>query len=442
MSNGGTLSLKNHKLTRRRFLAASGAVAVPFIVPSGVFGKNSPSNRITLGFIGMGGQGVQANLQTFLYQPDAQVLAVCDAYRSKAQKAGNIVNQKYETKGCKVYQDFRKIIADPAIDAVVISTPDHWHVPISLMALEAGKDVFCEKPTLYIDEGRQLVEAVKRHKAVFQTGIEDRSTLHFHKMVEWVKNGEIGTLQRIDVTMPAGKSFPKEAAVEPPKDLDWNLWLGPAPFHPYTPNRTNGWHWRNNSHYAKGAILDMGAHLVDTAQLGANAPEVCPVEVKGTGDIPVGRETDVPVTYDLTYRYSNGVELSVKNGPKSGWDPDGCYLEFIGDNGWIRRKTWYASPEASDPKIIRKHYTPETTKHWPFPPSEQRNFLDCVKSRKPTTYRALDMHQISTTLHMGVIAITLGRKMNWDPAKEVFINDEKANQLCKRPQARDWQGQA
>lgn len=431
---------KSTKLSRRRFLtAAASSMAIPVFVPSHLLGRNAPSNRITLGCIGMGSQGVNANMNAFLHEDDAQVLAVCDVYRSRANNAGAIVDERYGTKGCNVYQDFRSIINDPSIDAVVISTPDHWHIPMSLMALEKGKDVFCEKPTLYIDEGRQLIDAVAKHKAVFQVGIEDRSTLKFHKMVEWVKNGEIGTLRSIEVTMPAGIRYPKEVPAAPPKDLDWNLWLGPAPFHPYTPNRTNGWHWRNISDYSKGAILDMGSHLVDTAQLGANAPHVCPVQVKGTGEIPKDSESDVPITYDLTYRYANGVEMSVKNGPQGGWDPKSCFLQFNGEKGWIRRKDWYAGWEASDPKIIRKKYTPETTKHWPFPCPEQRNFLDCVKSRKPTTYTALDMHQISTTLHMGVIAVTLGRELNWDTEKEMFINDEMANQLSKRPRARDWE---
>lgn len=439
--------MSQRQSNRRSFLRKLGATAgaaltFPTILPSRVFGQDAPSKRITLGCIGMGGQGTSANLRAFLNQADAQVLAVCDAYRSRAEKAGDMVNQEYGSKGCRVTQDFRTIVADPAIDAVVISTPDHWHVPMSLMALAAGKDVFCEKPTLYIDEGRRLVEAVARNQAVFQAGIEDRSTIHFHKMVEWVKNGEVGTLRRIDVTMPAGTSYPQEAPVTPPQDLDWNLWLGPASFHPYTPSRTHGWHWRNISDYAKGAILDMGAHLVDTAQLGAHAAQVCPVEVTGTGEIPTDRETDVPVTYDLTYRYANGVEMSVKNGPRGGWDPNSCFLQFTGDKGWIRRKTWHAGLEASDPKILRRRYTPQTTQRWPFPPGEQRNFLDCAKSRRPTTYRALDMHQISTTLHLGVIAVTLGRKLHWDPRQEAFMNDEKANQLCRRPQARDWEAQA
>ena len=147
----------------------------------------------------------------------------------------------------------------------------------------------------------------------------------------------------------------------------------------------------------------------------------------------------MPITYDLTYRYANGVEMSVKNGAESGGDPNSCSIQFTGDKGWIRRKTWYAGVEASDPKILRIRYTPETTKHWPFPPTEQRNFMDCVKSRKRTIYPALDLHQISTTLHMGVIAITLGSKLNWDLKQEQFINNDDANRLCKRPEARHWE---
>lgn len=433
--------------TRRTFIkemgaAAGAAVMFPSIVPSRVLGADAPSQRITLGCIGMGSQGTRANLQSFLNQVDARVVAVCDAYRSRAERARAMVDEEYQTTGCKMTQDFRAIIEDRSIDAVVISTPDHWHVPMSLLALAAGKDVFCEKPTLAIDEGRKLANAVQRQKAVFQAGIEDRSTIYFHKMVEWVKNGAIGTLRRIDVMLPAGTSYPQENPVKPPEDLDWNLWLGPAPFHPYTQNRIDPWHWRNIGDYAQGAILDMGAHLVDTAQLGADAPGVCPVEVEGTGEIPEGRETDVPVTFDLKYRYANGVEMSVKSGPRGGWDPKSCFLRFEGDGGWIQRKTWNASLEASDRKILKTRYTPETSQHWPLPPGEQRNFLDCVKSRRPTTYPALDMHQISTTLHLGVIAVTLGRKLNWDPQKEAFIQDDVANRLCKRPEARSWEAGA
>jgi predicted dehydrogenase len=429
--------------TRRSFLKCIGTTAaIPAIVPAAVLGDNAPSKHITLGCIGMGGQGVGANLNTFLRERDARVLATCDAFFSKAERTRLLVDKTYGTKGCKAYRDFRRIIDDPSIDAVVISTPDHWHVPMSLMALKAGKDVFCEKPTLYIDEGRKLVDAVRKHEAVFQVGLEDRSSIHFHKMVEWVKNGAIGKLERIDVSLPGGLTFPKEEPAQPPEDLDWNLWQGPASHHDYTPNRTGGWHWRNISAYAKGAILDMGAHLVDTAQLGADAPGACPIGVEGTGEIPEGMETDVPVSFDLTYRYANGVEMRVKNGPGRGWKPNSCFLSFEGDKGWIRRKTWSAGLEASSKEILQTRYEPETSRHWPLPPREQRNFLDCVKSRKPTTYQASDMHLVSTTLHMGVIAIMLGRGLTWDTENREFLADDAANKLRAGPTPRDWESGA
>jgi len=431
--------------SRREFLKYSSVAATalfPTIIPARVLGENAPSKRITLGCIGMGGQGTNRNLTSFLNESDCQVVSVCDAYMNKANHARDKVNKAYGNTDCKAVQDFRSIIADPQIDAVVISTPDHWHVPMSLMALQAGKDVFCEKPTLSIREGRVLTDACAKRDAIFQAGVEDRSLVHFHKMVELVRNGAIGALKRVKVQLPAGNDFPLEDPVQPPGDLDWNLWQGPAEYHAYTPNRTRGWHWRNNSLYSRGAILDMGTHLVDTAQLGVNDPDVCPVEVSGTGEIPEGRLTDVPVKFDLTYRYGNGVEMRVKNGPKGGWDPNGCYLEYIGDKGWIRRKTWSAGIEASNREILRTRYEAGQSKYWPLPPSEHRNFLDCVKSRKRTTYPAIDLHHMSTTLHMGVICIQLGRKLQWDTRKEEFCNDAEANKLCHRPKARNWEAEA
>lgn len=421
--------------SRRSFLkvsaAASAAIGFPTIIPSSVLGKNAPSKRITLGFIGVGSQGVVMNLRNFLPQNDAHVLAVCDAYMGRAKKAAGIVNRQYKNQDCKMHQDFRKIIEDDSIDAVAISTPDHWHVPMSMMAMDAGKDVFCEKPTLNIAEGRELVKKAKKRDKVFQAGIEDRSLIHYHKMVEWTKNGALGKLERIDVTLPSGHDRAKEEPIKPPDDLDWNLWLGPAPFAEYTRHRTAGMHWRFISDYAKGHILDWGAHLVDTAQLAADSPGVCPVEVEGTGVIPVDRMTDVPVKFDLNYLYKNGVVLNVKDG--------GTGIKIIGSKGWVSRPKWGSGFEASDDAILHTKYTPETTKHWALPPREHRNFLDCVKSRKPTTYTALALHEMSTTLHMGVLAVKLGRKLKWNPNKEEFIKDKEANTLSHRPKPRDWE---
>ena len=432
------------KQSRREFLKTTGLTAAvaafPTIIPARVLGRNAPSNRITLGFIGMGGQGTQMNLKTFLTYDDCHAVTVCDAYMGRAQKAQKIVHEHYGNTDCRAVQDFREILADPAIDAVVISTPDHWHVPISLMAMKAGRDVFCEKPTLNIEEGRVFADAFAASDRIFQAGIEDRSKIHFHKMVEWVKNGAVGKLEQIKVQMPAGVSFPQDKPADIPADLDWNLWQGPAAHRDFTQERTKPFNWRNISLYSKGAILDMGAHLIDTAQLAANAPEVCPVEVSGTGEIPTGGATDVPVKYNLDYRYSNGVDVNVKNGPKGWWDPKGCHIEFIGDKGWIKQIGWGAKIEASDKNILRTKYKPDESKHFPRPQREQRNFLDCIKSRsKDTTYPAIDLHELSTTCHMGVICIQTGRKLKWNPKKEAFIGDDEANRLTKSPAPRKWE---
>ncbi|MBK1879070.1 Gfo/Idh/MocA family protein [Pelagicoccus mobilis] len=431
-------------LNRRSFIRRSGtaaaALAFPSIIPSYVLGANSPSKRITLGFIGMGGQGTQNNLTGFLGLPDTQVLSVCDAFLSRAHRAKAMVDERYKNNDCRAYQDFRQIINDPAIDAVVISTPDHWHVPMSLMALEAGKDVFCEKPTQSINEGRVLTDAFAKSDRVFQAGIEDRSTIHFHKMVEWVKNGAIGELERVEVIMPKGRDYALEEPSQIPEDLDWNLWQGPAPFTEYSQTRAGAGQWRQISMYSKGTILDIGTHLADTAQIGVNDPDVCPIEVSGTGYIPQNRMTNVPTEYDLTYKYGNGVEMNIRNGEGLIWDPDSCFLEFQGSKGWVRRRTWTAGLEASDKQILRTKYAKGESKHWPLPKNEWRNFIDNLKVRSSkTSYPAVDLHHMSTTLHMGVMSIQLGRKLKWNPKKEAFVNDKEANQMRFLPTARDWE---
>jgi len=411
------------------------SAAAPAFVPARVLGAEAPSRRVALGCIGMGGQGTQNNLNSFLNEGDAQVVAVCDVFDARRDAAVQMVNKRYGTAGCRGYTDFREILARDDVDAVVISTPDHWHVPMSLMALEAGKDVFCEKPTLSIAEGHALIDAVKKRNAVFQIGLEDRSVIYYHKMIEWIRNGAIGDVRKIDVTLPEGYVHKKEEPAPVPRGLDYNLWVGPAPFRPYTPSRTVQKVWRMIHDYANGSLVDWGSHLVDTAQLAADAPDVCPVEVEGTGDIPPDSLTDVPVAYDVRYRYSNGVEMRVMAGKYSA--AKSASIRFEGEKGWIGNEGWRGRLQASDTKILQTRYTPETSKHWPMPPSEHRNFLDCFKSRKPTTYTAETMHLLHTTLHLGVIAIRLGRKLRWDPKAEQFPNDDAANALRSRPPARE-----
>jgi predicted dehydrogenase len=403
---------------------------LPMIVPARVLGANAPSKRVTLGFIGLGHEGFGHNLLSFLVEPDAQAVAVCDVLVSRRKKAKETVDAKYHDHACREHADFREIIGRKDIDAVVISTPDHWHVPISLMALEAGKDVFCEKPTLTIAEGRTLVDAVARHKAVFQVGIEDRSIVYYHKMAELARNGALGTLKAIRVKLPGGSRYPKEQPAPVPEELNWKMWIGPAPFHDYTPSITDWMHWRQIRDFSGGLLTDWGAHLLDTAQVANSAELSGPVEVEGKGEIPTNSMVNTYSSYKLHYRYANGVDLFVESG--------GAAIRVEGSDGWVSSSGWRAPLEGSSKDLLRTKFPAKTSKIWPLPPIEQRNFLDCVKSRRPTTYTAEAGQRLSTVMHLGNIAMDLGRKLRWDPKAESFVGDDAANALRSRSSHDDW----
>lgn len=421
-------------VSRRRVLGAvagaAGLAIVPTLVPSRVLGENAPSKRIALGFIGVGGHGHGYNLKSFLVQDDCRAVAVCDVFGSRRKQARETVDAHNKDTACREYADFRELLAQQDIDAVCISTPDHWHVPVSMMALEAGKDVMCEKPTLTIAEGRALVDLVAKRKAVYQVGLEDRSVIQYHKMAELCRNGALGTLKTIHVKLPAGTAYPKEDPVPVPPDLNWEMWLGPAPFHPFTPNRTAWMHWRQVRDYSGGMLTDWGAHLIDTA-LVANSCELSgPVEVEGQGEIPQNSLATTHVNFKLHYRFANGVDMHVESG--------GVAIRFEGTDGWVANNGWRGPLEGTSKDLLRTKFPAETNKIWPLPPSEHRNFLDCVKSRQPTTYTAEHCQRLSTSLHIGNIAMELGRKLRWDPQAEKFVDDEAANKLLTRPAREDW----
>ncbi|MEX2213063.1 MAG: Gfo/Idh/MocA family oxidoreductase [Phycisphaeraceae bacterium] len=420
-------------LTRRAALgslaAGSAALAFPLYLPSRLFGENAPSKQITLGFIGVGLHGLGHNLNQTLQQPDAKVLAVCDVYASRAEKAQRYVKSRDKSEDCKTYSDFREVLARKDIDAVVISTPDHWHVPLSLAAARAGKDVFCEKPTLTIAEGRELVNVMKQHDVVYQAGLEDRATDEYHRMAQIVRNGGIGTLQSIDVYLPEGTLYKKEEPAPVPADLNWNLWLGPAPFAPYSPRRTEPQAWRNIRDYSGGKLTDWGAHLLDTALVANFAQHTGPVEVSGKGEVPANAMNSVPSNYDISYRFANGVTLRVRSGKVA--------IRFEGSAGWVGNQGWRTRLEASSPEILKMQWPSDKDRLWARPPLEHRNFLDCVKSRKATTYPPEDIHRLSTTMHLANIAMELGRKLTWDPKTEAFKDNDAANVLRSR-ESRQW----
>lgn len=426
--------MKTPLASRRTFLKSglAGVLAAgvaPRFLPAHLFGAQAPSKKVTLGCIGVGTHGFGVNLKQFLEEDDCQVIAVCDVFGSRRAAARQVVDEKYGTKGCAEISDFRDLLARGDIDAAVISTPDHWHVTMALMALEAGKMVFCEKPTLTIAEGRELAQAVARHQAMFATGLEDRSVIQYYKLAEVVRNGGIGRLQRIKVGLPIKPLYPREEPAPVPADLNYEMWLGPAPRRPYTPALTDPQVWRQIRDFSGGSLTDWGAHLVDTAQVANFSENSSPVSVSGKGVVPPDSLNTVPRTYDITYTYANGVVLEVTSSAAS--------IRFEGTEGWVGNKGWLGRLEGSNPEVFRQVYDPATSKIWPRRPREHRDFLDSVKNGQPPMYTAEALHRLSTTLHIGAIAMELERPLHWDPEKETF-DDPAANALRQRPRRDDW----
>jgi len=419
--------------TRRSFLKTAAAIAAPTIIPPGALGLGesvAPSERITIGFVGLGGQG-RANLHAFMRNQDAQVVALCEVDQANLERAvSDVKNRLGDQFPCQVTKDFREVIDRADVDAVMISTPDHWHVPMSVMAAKAGKDVICEKPTLTVAEGRVLCEAVQRYGIVYQTSTEDRSVPQYLRMAELVRNGRIGKLHTIHVGLPAGPGGPGDPTPVPvPPGLDWELWLGPAPWAPYCPARVH-FNFRWISDYSGGMLTDWGMHLLDTAQWGNDTEHTGPVEVEGVGRYHAGGLYDTAHQFELTYKYANGVTLYVKS--------TGPSIRFEGSDGWVGNTGWRAPVQASSQKILDSVIGPEETHLYTCPQGEHRNFLDCVKSRKDPYFPAEIGQRCNTICHIGNIAMQLRRRLRWDPEREQFLDDSTANRLLGRAYREPW----
>lgn len=425
----------NTPLSRRSFLQRTslGVAAAPLIVRASVLGLQgavSPGNRITVGFIGTGDHGIGWNLPPYLRHTSAQVVAVCDIDGKRLLRAKETVNDRYQNEDCFATKDFREILARSDIDAVMVSTPDHWHTLISALALHAGKDVQCEKPTLTIGEGKVLTETVRKHKRVFQTSTEDRAVPEYHRMAELVRNGRIGKLQRIEVILPKQPSVPGDPTPQPvPPDFDYAMWLGPAPEAPYTKDRVH-FNFRWIQDYSGGIICDWGAHLFDTAQWANDAERSGPVEIEATGNYWEGGLYNTVKDYDVTYRYANGVVMTCKPGNPS--------IKFVGSDGWVGNTGWRAPVQASSKEIAESKIGPDELHLYTNPNGEHDDFLQCVKSRKDPYFPVDIGHRVSTVCHLANIAIKVGRKLKWDPVGEQFVNDESANALLSRPMRAPW----
>lgn len=430
-------------LTRRHFLKSSTAIGAALFIPSSVFGSEAPSNRITIGMIGMGRQAYYSNIKSFLSANDVQVVAVCDVDAWRLDNAKKAVETHYAKeqpvghfKGCSMYRDFRELLDRSDIDAVMISTPDHWHVPIATAAAKAGKDIACEKPlTLCIAEGRVLSDTVRRYNRVFRTDSEFRSHACFQRACELVLNGRIGKVHTIRTGVPAGDvAGPPEKEMPVPEELDYDLWLGPAPYAPYTVNRVQPRKsydrpgWMRVPDYCEGMVTNWGAHLNDIAQWGNGTERTGPVEVEGKGEYPRDGLWNVLLSFEITYKYANGVRLF--------YSISQPYVRFEGTEGWIQANYNDRSLKAQPESILKSPIGPDEI-HLPLK-SEKRDFIDAVKTRGQTLEDAEVGHRTTSLCQLGHIAIQVGRKLEWDPDAEKFTNDETSNRLLTRPMRSPW----
>jgi predicted dehydrogenase len=380
--------------------------------------------------IGTGSQGIERNLRHYLKYPElCRVVAVCDVSMTRATSAMNLVNNSYKTYDCKAYQDFREILEDKSIDAVQISTPDHWHVPISIMAALKGKHICCEKPTLTIDEGRLLSEVIKKTGVVYQVSVEDRFLSAYHEMAEIALNGRLGTLRHIEISLPVSQLPQKNLEITtPPRDLDYDLWLGPAAEIPFIYSRTF-YHFRWYDAFSGGVITDWGAHFCDTAQLVSGNEFSGPTEVTPIGETKYYNDGIFNTAYqfDLHYKYANNITMRVKSGNGA--------IRLIGEEGWVESVGWNNKPTASDEKILD---LTEKKINLPTDNDEFIDFLECIKEGKKAIYTAESGHRTSTLLHCGNIALKLNRKVEWNPEKEQFLNDPAADSFRKRVMRDKW----
>ncbi|MDY0355413.1 MAG: Gfo/Idh/MocA family oxidoreductase [Sedimentisphaerales bacterium] len=418
-------------VSRRRFLGtAAGAVAFPYIVPSSVFGAGAPSGKITMGCIGVGSQG-SGNMNGFLNKGDARVLAVCDVDKGHRDGAKKRVDEKYGNSDCAAYHDFRELIARDDIDALSLAVPDHWHSIPVIMAARAGKDMYGEKPLARtIAEGKRMVEAVHRYDRIWQTGSWQRSQGNFHHACELVRNGRIGKVTRVEVGLPTGGGGEVKAVQPVPENLDWDFWLGPAPWVPF--RGVSHWDWRWIMDYSGGQLTDWAGHHIDIAHWGLGLEDTGPVEIEGEGVFPKDGIYDVPTEYKFTCKYANGVEMVVASDRLV---PKGMGTVWYGEKGWVHvdRGRQATNPaelwnEKIGPGEMRLY---ESRDH-------QQNFLDCVKSRQKTIAPIEVAHRSISVGLLGEIAMRLERKLHWNPDKEEFVNDPEANRMLSRPMRAPW----
>jgi predicted dehydrogenase len=444
------------KETRRNFLkmGAAAAITFPTIVPSSVFGENAPSNRINIGAIGVGRISRGHDLPGIWQFDQARIMAVCDLDANRVEAGKTLINGYYAKKtgkpydGVTGYHNYRDLLANKDIDAVVISTPDHQHAILAVDAVHAKKDVYLQKPaSLTIAEGRAMSNAVMASGQIVQIGSQQRSWKQFYRACELVRNGRIGEVKHVEIGLPGDPSGPDAAAMPIPAGLNYDAWLGSTPEAYYTEIRVHPQNdfsrpgWLRCEQFGAGMITGWGAHHVDTAHWGMNTEYTGPVEIWGTAEFPTHGLWNVHGKFLTHAIYANGVTMDI-----SGDFPNG--IKFYGSDGWlfVTRDEMVtptdpggkpaAPPQplvASNPKILDSVIGPDEI-HLYQSNDQHGNWLECIKSRKAPTAPAEIGHRACSTCLIHHIAMKTKRRLYWDPVKEHFKNDDEANCMLSRPQ--------
>ena len=436
-------------LNRRHF---AGSLAASALATSNVLGRrpHAPSDRITVGVVGLGARGNQV-MKSFLAQEDVQVVAVCDVhdlhYRDKEWGNGSAMGREPgkrtverfyagQTKsgayrGCQATGDYRDILRRQDVDVVVVATPDHWHAKIACDAVEAGKDVYGEKPvTHYFAEGLYLHRLVSEHEKVYQVGSQQRSDSRFRRAVEVVRNGHLGKITRVEVGLPTGydQALGSTQPVSPPSGLDYEMWCGPAEELPYMRARHHRW-WRSTRAFGGGVLMDWIGHHNDIAHWGLGVDHSGPVSV----EVPLWTNAqcelyDTPKDYEIRCVYPEGIDLVISSKLKQG-------TKWIGESGWL----WVnrGKHEASQADWMKSSFDVGS---WQLPKSAShtRDFLDAVRSRGACVTSAEIGHRSITPGHLAYVASAVGRKLAWDAQRETIINDDSAQDLLMQMPARSY----
>lgn len=454
-------------LSRRHFLRHSAGfaatlAAVPSIVPASVLARagQSPNERVNVGCIGVGPQG-QGDMSGFLNQKDTQVVAVCDVKTDQLEAARQMVNRKYGNNDCAVYGDFRHLLARKDIDACLIATPDHWHVPAGIAAVRAGKDIYLEKPMgLTMGENVALRKEVHRHKRMFQFGTQQRSSRIFRLACALVRSGRIGELKHINVWAPGSSPGGSTKMVPVPAHIDYNMWLGPVPYQPYTEDLCS--HegdkktWWFNSRFAVGFLAGWGIHPIDIAVWGADL-FTGPIDVEGRGTFYCEGACDTATVWNIDLKFGSGVTMKFVGVPNGGnrmlptndrWPQeqewrtryrriDSHGTAFEGTEGWVHVDR---SGINLQPENLIDHREEDLKAQLVRSSDHVRNFIDSVRSRQETVCPIDESVRSDSLCHVSEIAIRLNRKVTWDPARERFLDDEEANlRLRPRKMREPWQ---